>query len=169
MKIEIRKFAPKLAATSRHVGSYFECGPVWERLCQEVGSRNLINANTMFLSMCWDSPDITPPEKCRMDIFLTLPDGLTEQAPEAVDLLKQDGIYIQPVGSDVFDYGVATIKGPYTLLADAYRYLYGEWLPQSGREPADLPSLEIYRNDPGSTPPEELLTEIYLPLLPKAS
>jgi AraC family transcriptional regulator len=46
----------------------------------------------------------------------------------------------------------------------AYDWLYGEWLPQSGREPADAPAFEEYLNDPRSTPAPELRTNIYLPL-----
>ncbi len=38
--------------------------------------------------------------------------------------------------------------------------------PNSGRELRSEPSLEFYLNDPGSTKPEELLTDIYAPLEP---
>ena len=50
-------------------------------------------------------------------------------------------------------------------LHDAYRAMYGEWLPKSGREFRDSYSMEIYRTDPATTPPEENITEIRIPLL----
>lgn len=167
MDVKIKKFPPRLAATMRHVGSYFECGPAWDRLCSAMSACGLMNESTIALSMCWDTPDITPPEKCRMDLFFTLPDGMSEKNPEVQDLLQREGIYLQIIGSNALEYGSMTVKGPYSLLLDAYRALYGQWLPQSGREPADTPSMEIYHNTPDRTPPEELLTEIMLPLLPK--
>jgi AraC family transcriptional regulator len=37
-------------------------------------------------------------------------------------------------------------------------------LPGSGREVLSAPSLEMYRNSPTNTRPEDLLTDIYLPL-----
>jgi AraC family transcriptional regulator len=42
--------------------------------------------------------------------------------------------------------------------------LYGTWLPTSGDEPADAPSIEEYLNDARVVPPSELRTEIWLPL-----
>jgi AraC family transcriptional regulator len=46
----------------------------------------------------------------------------------------------------------------------AYDWLYGQWLPQSGRLPADAPCVEEYLNNPRTTAPTELLSDIYLPL-----
>ncbi len=49
-------------------------------------------------------------------------------------------------------------------MGDAYRWLLGVWLPESGREADDAPMFEVYLNDPRQTPPTELLTDIHLPL-----
>jgi AraC family transcriptional regulator len=46
----------------------------------------------------------------------------------------------------------------------AYDWLYGQWLPSSGREAADAPVFEDYLNSPRDTLPTELRTDIYLPL-----
>ncbi len=59
---------------------------------------------------------------------------------------------------------VLTCKGPYSGIQTAYHSLFGNWLPQSGEEPADQPCYEIHLNNPRGTAPEELLTEICLPL-----
>jgi len=55
-------------------------------------------------------------------------------------------------------------KGPYAGLNAAYEYLYGEWLPNSGEEFRDAPSFEVYLNDPMDTAPDDLLTDICVPL-----
>lgn len=47
----------------------------------------------------------------------------------------------------------------------AYQWLYGQWLVQSGFEAANSPVFEEYLNNPRGTPPEQLLTDIYLPLV----
>ena len=50
------------------------------------------------------------------------------------------------------------------MLAE-YNWLFGTWLPQSGRDLADAPVLEEYLNSPRDTAPSELLTVLYLPLV----
>jgi len=61
-------------------------------------------------------------------------------------------------------------KGPYADMKGAYRWLLGVWLPQSGREPDDVPVFESYLNDPRhvattnlqtdhSFPPETVMTD----------
>ena len=57
-----------------------------------------------------------------------------------------------------------TYKGPYSGIHAAYHSLFGNWLPGSGEEPADQPCYEVYLNNPRDTAPEDLLTEICLPL-----
>ena len=63
---------------------------------------------------------------------------------------------------------VLRFRGPYAELERAYGWLYGEWLPGSGEEPADRPGLERYVNDPKRPPPPALLTDIMLPLQKRA-
>jgi AraC family transcriptional regulator len=55
-------------------------------------------------------------------------------------------------------------KGPYSDMKAAYDWLFGRWLPSSGREAAERPGFEIYLNSPLDTAPMDLLTDIYLPL-----
>lgn len=167
MDIRIDRFMPRLTAATRHVGAYMDCGPAWERLCGQLAARNLVSSSALAIGICHDDPDVTPPEKCRMEVCVALPDGFTGESPEVRSLLENKDIYLRQVGDANTDYAVARVKGPYTLLHPAYRSLYGEWLPRSGREPAAELSFEIYLSDPSQTPESELLTEIYVPLLPK--
>lgn len=61
-------------------------------------------------------------------------------------------------------YAVLRHTGPYAAMKAVYDWLYGDWLPRSGREPADAPVVEHYRNNPRDTPPAALVTDICLPL-----
>ena len=61
-------------------------------------------------------------------------------------------------------HAVLTFKGPYAGLPAAYDQLFSTWLPGSGNEPADSPVFEVYLNSPMDTAPEDLITEICLPL-----
>ncbi len=55
-------------------------------------------------------------------------------------------------------------RGPYADMRLAYMWLYGQWLPNAGVEVADAPVFEIYLNEPQTTPPTELVVDIYLPI-----
>jgi len=55
-------------------------------------------------------------------------------------------------------------NGPYAELEKSYDWLYCNWLPQSGEQPADAPAYEEYLNSPQDTAPAELLTQICMPL-----
>ena len=59
---------------------------------------------------------------------------------------------------------VLTFRGPYAELERAYTWLYRDWLPGSGEEPADQPPREEYLNDCRGLPPSEWLTAVMLPL-----
>jgi AraC family transcriptional regulator len=61
-------------------------------------------------------------------------------------------------------YATVTHVGPYAQLGDVWSRLLREWLPARGRRLGPAPSHEIYRNTPVDVPPEQLVTELYLPL-----
>lgn len=42
--------------------------------------------------------------------------------------------------------------------------VYSHLLPEGGYKPADSPGYEKYLNNPANTAPEELMTEIYVPV-----
>ena len=56
------------------------------------------------------------------------------------------------------------IQGSYDQLQAVYDTIYGKYLPEMECTLSDEPSAERYLNDPSCTPPEELLTEIYIPI-----
>ena len=62
---------------------------------------------------------------------------------------------------------MTTHFGPYDKLKETYAKLFGEWLMKSDREISQDPCMEFYLNDPESTEPDDLLTDVCLPLIPK--
>lgn len=61
-------------------------------------------------------------------------------------------------------YAVIEHIGPYSELEQAYKWLFGVWLPASGEQAADQPMAELYLNSPQDTAPKDLRTEVWLPL-----
>ncbi len=152
MDVRIETLATKRIAYLRHVGPYHEIGAKFQQLCGWAGPKGIMGPNTESLGIYYDNPEVTPPEKLRSDAAITVGD----------DVQAEGDVQIGEVAGG--DYAIATHKGPYSGLMEAYRWLYGEWLPQSGREPADAPCFEKYLNCPDDAAEEDLLTDIYVPL-----
>ena len=68
-------------------------------------------------------------------------------------------VIVYPAGR----YAVFTHKGPYSTLWQTWNAAYRDWLPSSGMHLRELEPFEVYRNDKANTPPEKLVTEIFVP------
>jgi AraC family transcriptional regulator len=56
-------------------------------------------------------------------------------------------------------------KGAYENFKDTYAYIFNEWLLESHYKLQDKLCFEIYLNrDPRKTKPENLKTEVYIPI-----
>ncbi len=152
MNIEIKTMASVKVAYIRHIGPYFECATAWNKICAWAGPKGLMKPETGFYGLCYDDPKITPPEKIRMDVCLSVPDSVKPEGEVGV---------MEIFGND---YAMTVHHGPYEKLSETYEALFGAALPQTGREYAEEPSIECYVNNPENTPPEKLITEIYIPL-----
>lgn len=162
MEIKVKVIEPVLVAALRHVGPYSECGPTFGRLYELLGAAGLCSADTVAYGVSYDDPTVTPAVQCRMDVCAALPQGVDATTPALAELLQSADLFTQHLGNGG-EYASILVKGPYSLLPSAWRQLF-EWLPSSGRDPDHSMGFEAYYNDPCNTPPEELLTEIFLPL-----
>jgi AraC family transcriptional regulator len=150
--VRLETVPPRRIAFLRHVGSYDTAEPTFDRLLAWVGRRGLWRPDTLVLGICHDDPDVTPPDKIRFDCGVTVGDEVRGEGEVGVQTLE---------GGEC---AVLTVHGPYTQLGEAYHWLFGVWLPGSGREPRDAPPFEVYHGSPRDTPPEQMRTDIYLPL-----
>lgn len=138
----------------RHVGPYETIGPAFGRLFEWAGRQGLLAGPVEAVGMPYDDPDVTPPERIRCDAVLLLRRRVQVSGEVMSGILPER------------EYALVRHTGPYERLSDAYAWLCGVWLPRSGREAASAPPLEFYRNRPQQTPPEQLITDIHLPLEP---
>lgn len=152
MEVRIETLDEITVASVRHTGSYFECGIAWQKLCSNEDVMKNALLPHLCVGVCYDDPDITEKDKIRYDACIRVND----------DYEPEPGIIKQKIMGGIF--AILTHKGSYDGLHDCYKWLYGEWLPSSGYEPGIAPSLEIYRNSPETTPAEELVTDICIPL-----
>jgi len=139
-----------------HTGSFLDIGQSFEQLLMWLGTHQLFHPGLRLGGIYMNDPESVPPRELQS---LAGAIGLEEcQWPSDLTLECQT----LPAG----DYAVLRFKGPYNHLHDAYQWLFGQWLPQSGYEPGDAPVFEEYLNNPREVPPKDLLTDIHLSLKP---
>ncbi len=153
LEVRIEQVGLTRLAFVRHVGPFGEVGKAWGKLYAWAGRSGLLGPTAEMLGVVHDDPEITPPERLRYDAAIVVNERVRPTGEVGIEELAAG------------EYAVALHKGPYLALNDTYSRLCGEWLPASGREARSVPSFEIYRNSPMNTPPDQLLTEIYIPLV----
>lgn len=143
--------ARRLAAVP-HKGPYPEIGRAFEKLGSTVAARGLYGRFGHMVGVFYDSTADVRPADLRSHAGL--------EAPADIPIAPPLEEVVLPAGR----HAVLTFTGPYAGLPAAYDQLMGVWLPASGEVPADSPMFEVYLNSPMDTPPEDLVTEVCLPL-----
>jgi AraC family transcriptional regulator len=136
-----------------HKGDYMEIGQAFEVAAKTMLSRGMGPALGSMVGVYFSNPGEVPVEEMRSMAGFILTAG--------VDLAPPLEAYALSGGR----YAVLRHVGAYPGLRQAYDYLYGKWLPESGEEPRDGPPFEIYENTPMDTAPEDLVTLICAPIL----
>lgn len=154
--IEIRELPAFRAAFLRHVGPYEQVGPTWERLCGQAGPLGLFGPDTKMFGVSYDDPEVTPADKLRYDACIVV--------GEDFDTTRTEGSELGVAAFGGGRYAVTMHEGPYENLAQTYGELYGLAFGKGEHKPGTSGCLEFYLNDPSSTPPADLRTEIWTPL-----
>jgi AraC family transcriptional regulator len=152
MDVRIETVAPRRVAFLRHVGTYRNVGETWEKLMNWAGQHGLLKGTPVALGVAYDDPDVTPADKLRYDACIGVNDSVTPDGE----------VGVQVVGGG--EYAITTHRGPYETISQTYARLCGEWLPTSGRELRSAPSLTVHHNNPTNAAPQDLRTDIYMPL-----
>ncbi|MFV0586411.1 AraC family transcriptional regulator [Bacteroides reticulotermitis] len=124
----------------------------WGRLYQFVMEQELPMGECSPLCIYHDDPKVTPTDKLRTDVCMVLPCNATPKG--------EIGYKQLPAGR----YAIFLYKGTYENLQAVYDTIYGKYLPEMECTLRDEASAERYLNNPRDTAPEDLLTEIYIPV-----
>ncbi|WP_028584044.1 AraC family transcriptional regulator [Desulfogranum mediterraneum] len=152
MKVDIVTLEEMKVVFVRHTGPYTACGAAWETLCSWAGPKGLLQPGARILGLSYDDPEVTPPEKLRYEACIQIDQPLEVEPPLGIKEIKEGR------------YAMTTHFGPYEELSASYARLCGQWIPQNGHQIDNRACLEIYHNNPEDTEPEELITDIYVPL-----
>jgi AraC family transcriptional regulator len=150
--VEVRQVAAVRLAGMAHRGAYMQVGRAFEMAYARMSAQGLAQAGMRWMAVYYDDPFAVPEAQLRSCAGLELPEDSSPQPP----------LQVFTVGGDWC--AVLRHQGPYATMRAAYQWLYGQWLVQSGYAVADSPVFEEYLNNPRDTAPEQLLSDIYLPL-----
>ncbi|AOK30789.1 MULTISPECIES: AraC family transcriptional regulator [Burkholderia] len=154
-RVEIRQARAIDVLAVDHVGPYPEINRAFDTLSAWIGERGLFGPETQCIGIFHDDPHTTPAEQLHAQACFAL-------GPATASINVTPPVTHATVAGG--EHAVLVHRGPYADLQQAYDWLYGTWLPNSGRESADAPPFELYLNSPADTQPADLVTEIHVPL-----
>jgi len=154
LKPQIKKLKDKRVVYTVAIGKYGDDSTkqAWARMVSFAKEKKLFGFGTECIGISLDDPNVTTAEKCRYEACITCKKDIKAEGKIGVKTIEGG------------TYAIFKHKGSYETLINAYNYICGEWLPNSGRELRELPCFEVYHNSPDDTKPEKLKTDIYIPL-----
>ncbi len=151
--IAVRELPATTLLGVAHRGSFMAIGRAFDLLYARIASARLGRPGVRMLALYFDDPAVVPEAELR---------SFAAVAGCAIPVHDVGLETMQLTGGP---HAVLNYIGPYASMRAAYDWLYGSWLPRSGHEPSGGPLVEEYFNNPRDTPPNELRTEIWLPLV----
>lgn len=140
MEVKIIDLPAARVAYLRYIGPYGPpLGEFWRKSVDPWIQAHGFEGNIRY-GVGHDDPSITPPDKCRYDACVEVPQGFQPGG--------QASIFELPGGR----YAVAQFRGPVTTIGEAWRTLCGEWLPSSGLQFDERPCFERYLPGSGADP-----------------
>ena len=156
-RVTIKKLNPLPVAFIRHLGSYLTVDvSLFDRLHQWADREGLYTGENLFLGVGHDDPNVTPIDKVRYDLCLTVPERF--RAAGEVGFQTLSGGYL----------AAADYVGPFgPTLEAAYFQMFQEMLKMKNIEIIGLPAVEIYRTTNITSAYALNHTELLLPVRKK--
>lgn len=157
--VEVKTIPAFTVAYIRHIGPYKGNDKLfidlWGKMMTWAGPRGLLQQPDLKCICAYhDEPEITEEQKLRLSICISVPKD-TKVDGEVGKMEIAGGKYAVghfEINSDQFQ--------------DAWDYLCGEWMPQSGYQPDDGLCYELCLNDPSEHPKKKHIVEIHVPIKP---
>ena len=157
---EIVKLEPIEVLYVRKQGAYTKSATeAWEILMEFSYKnkikykKNLMGKNAMMFGIGHDNPNMIDDNKLRYDACISYDDKTVQPEGEIYNKIIDGG-----------KYAMFTHKGAYENLKSTYDMIIN-WIVENGIHVEDKPMFEKYLNrDPRKTKPENLQTEIYVPI-----
>jgi len=152
MKTEVVDFPGSRLAAVRHIGPYHEIGAAFRKLGMTAGPMGLFaQPNAFGAALYLDDPETVAASELNSLAGVMVPDGVPIGELEEARL-------------DAGRYLKATFVGHYSGLGEAWGAVYGKYIPEGGYQLREGTCFEVYLNDCNVVAPDDLITEIYVPI-----
>lgn len=138
--VEVKNLPKMTVAYVRHTGPYagdvnlFE--RLWNQLFSWAGPKGLIGPGVQNLIVYHDDPKVTEEDKLRISVCISVnPDQKVDGEVGKMEIEEGDYVVARFVLND-------------KQFPEAWGWVYGEWLPNSGYQPDDRPCFEMYPEEP---------------------
>lgn len=154
LQAEVKEVPLRQVSYIRLLGDYQQIDYMgtWFRLLRYLQEQGKKPVDGCPICIYYDDPKVTAPDKLRTDICITCHEPLEPSGEVGVRNIWGGRV------------AVFLYEGTYQNLQAVYDTIYGKLLPEMGCRLRDEPGAERYLNNPQDTPPEKLLTEIYIPV-----
>lgn len=133
--------------------AFSTCFDEWGNILRE---KNISKEVCERIGFIWNADGLTGPVSfCEAGIIFQNPNGINDIA----------GIRIERREIQQGRWAVITHKGPYSTLWQTWNRIFNQWIFTSGFTIRQEHSFEVYLNNSRNTAPEDLVTEIYIPVL----
>jgi len=124
----------------------------WRTLFMHAQLHQVLTPESKFYGINWDDPEIAPLEKIRYDACISINNDTALNGKFSNKTIA-GGKYL------CFLY-----KGDYQNLGLVYNHIFREWVIKKDYDLREEPIFEQYINNKETTLPEDLLTEVFIPI-----
>ena len=118
--VAIETLTATRCASVAHKGAYLQIDQAMGRLFTALAAQKLLAPDQAMRAVFFDDPDLVSVEAMRSRACSPVAEG-PPLAPPLEETVLRGGLYAR-----------LRYRGPYADMKGAYRWLLGEWLPQSG-------------------------------------
>jgi AraC family transcriptional regulator len=157
--VEVKELPEQTVAYVRHIGPYKGDAALFGRLSEKLftwaGPRDLLDfPETQYLIMYHDAPELTEESKLRTSVCITVPENTVVDGE--IGKMKVSG----------GKYAMARFELMPHEYEEAWKWVYGVWLPKSGFMPADGPPFELYHDVEECQSKGKCTVDICVPVIP---
>jgi AraC family transcriptional regulator len=139
----------------RHVGPYDGLSEEFDRLWKWVTAQNVPADRT--IGIYYDNPDHVASSRLRSAACV--------EVPASFQIADAQGLPLELGKIAAGEYATLRYVGPYEDLAKVWSGMTKHIERKMRRQISEDPAYEVYVNDASDTPPKDLITDLYMPLV----
>lgn len=152
-KIEIKQMPELNLIYCRHMGAFNKIGQAYEKLFKWAVPRGLVTSSTKTVTVYHDDPAVTGVEKVRQDASI---------------IVEKDVKVEGEIGKSTVSAGKYAI-GHFEIKETEFELAWNtmcSWLTESGYQPGEGSTYELYHNDYNEHPEHKFIVDICIPVKP---